>query len=299
MPTNQNPAVHGGSINIVTHSGQAHADDLLALALILIKEANGDQSKANILRVANGKAEDWPHAKFVVDIGKQYDPVKGWFDHHHFPKDAPPDCAFTLIAKHYGIARDSMNWIERLALLDSKGPFVWFEATFGRPAKNMTEINNFLDPDVFNWFTRSANMTYKNPMAFFKALDMVIPWLENELSYAEKKGSNIEFARSHLQIMDMGSFKFAFFNQREMRGVGELCDIIAAEDPSIIVSGKPDDRGDGFSATRWNNSMRVDFLPCKDETNCVFAHENGFCLKWKNDWDSFLDAVKRSVKEAT
>ncbi len=285
-------------LSIITHSGQAHADELLAIGMILIKEVEGDQSRANIKREGDGRAENWT-ADFIVDVGKQYDPAKGWFDHHQFPKDAPADCAFTLVAKHYGLERNSLDWIERVALLDAKGPFVWFEKTFGRPATNMTEINRMLGPDVFSWFTRTANQSYKNPSAFNQAIDMVIPWLQNELAYAETRPENIEFARANLKLIDMGSFKFAYFEQREMRGVGELCDLISTEDPSIIVSGKPDDRGNGFSATRWNNSPRVDFLPRKGEPNCVFAHENGFCLKWKNDWDSFLDAIKRSVKEAS
>ena len=284
-------------LSIVTHSGQAHADDLLAVALILIKEVNGDLSKALISRMGNGKAEDWTEANFVVDIGKQYVPEKGWFDHHQFPKDAPADCAFTLVTKYYGIKRDAWDWVERVALLDSKGPFVWFEATFGRPAKSMTEINKMLGPDVFSWFTRTANQTYKNTNAFEDALKLVVPWLKNELSYMESRAKNIAYAQSNLKIFDMGTFKFAYFNQKEMRGVGEVCDSISTDDPSIIVSGKPDDRGDGYSATRWNNSQRVDFLPRKGDPDCVFAHENGFCLKWKNNWEGFLDAIKRSVKD--
>lgn len=285
-------------LRIVTHAGQAHADDLLAVALILIKENAIQPGAALIERFSDGKAEEWDFADFVVDIGRKYDASKGWFDHHQFPSDAPPDCAFTLVAEHYGIKRNSLRWIERVAVLDSKGPWVWFEKAIGRPAKNMAEIDSLLCGDVFSWFTRTANQSYKNEHAFRDALNMTIPWLQNELAYIDSRERNVGYARNNLKIVDLGSFKIAYFNQKEMKGVGELCDIITTEDPSIIVSCKPDDRGDGYSATRLNNQLRVDFHPREGETNCVFAHVNGFCLKWKNDWDSFVDAVKRSVKEA-
>src|SRR5207253_1570557 len=134
------------------------------------------------------------------------------------PTDAPPDCAFTLVAKHYGIERTALDWIERIALLDSKGPYVWFSTTFGREAKNIAEINKLLSGDVFSWFTRTANQTHKCEWAFDKGMAMVIPWLKAELEYLEKKGQNVALAKEKLQIIDCGHFKAAFFNQKEMRG---------------------------------------------------------------------------------
>lgn len=282
------------ALKIITHGGQAHADELLAIAFILIKE-NCPIADAEIVRVNDGKASDWADAKYVIDVGKQYDPDKGWFDHHQFPSDAPADCAFTLVAKHFGLARNAFPWIERVALLDSKGPFVWFEETFDREAKGMPEINEALGPDVFSYFVRKANASHKNPNSFKEGLAYFIDWLRGELDYLDNREKNIEFARSNLQIIDMGSWKIAYFNQKEMRGVSELCDELSEKDPAIIVSSKLDDRGDGFSATRWNNSGRVDFKPRQGEPDCVFAHENGFCLKWKNNWQSFIDALLMSV----
>lgn len=290
-------AVAKKKLTIVTHSGQAHADDLMAIALILIKERSTPRT-ANIIRVPNCNAADYPDADFIVDIGKQYDPAKRWFDHHQFPKDAPAECAFTLVAKHYGIGRGELYWIERLAILDSKGPYDWFQLEFGREADHFGEVEKALGSiDVFSWFTRLANETYIDATAFTRSLEMAILWLKGELAFLANRPKNIAFAKANLEIIDMGKFKMAFFRQKEMRGTGMVCNEVSKADRSIIVTGKLDDRGDGFSALRLNNSRRVNFLPRKGEPNCIFAHENGFCLKWKNDWPSFLEAVQRSVVE--
>lgn len=283
-------------LKIVTHSGQAHADDLMAIALILIKE-NYAPKEATILRVNECKVEDYPDANFIVDIGKHYDASKGWFDHHQFAVDAPADCAFTLVAAHYGLGRDQLSWIERLAILDSKGPWTWFENQFGRPATGMEEINEALTTfDVFSWFCHEANRSYEDPFAFTGALELAVRWLKAELKHLENRKANRAFAESNLQLIDMGHFKIAFFKTKELRGSNGVADDLHAKDEDVVIVARLDDRSDGFSAMRLSNSERVNFLPRKGEPNCIFAHENGFCLKWKNDWDSFLDAIKRSVE---
>lgn len=284
-------------MHIVTHSGQAHADDILAVALILVKEGL-DFSDAHVQRVANGPASDYPTARFVVDIGGVYDPTIGRFDHHQFPPDSPPDCALTLVARYYGMTVEQYPWMKKLALLDSKGPYTWFSETFGRKAKNYREVQTALNEkeSVFAYFTHIANRHYENANSFEDAVRMACNWLKLEIDYVSKKATNVEYAKSNLEIVDLGGFKMAFFRQMSMRGTSEVCDDVTEADPSIIVTGKLDDRGTGYSAMRLNDSDRVNFYPLEGTKGCIFAHKNGFCLKWENDWKGFLEAVKRGVK---
>lgn len=291
---------------IVTHAGQAHADDLMAVALIMLKEGwkftdcgckscNG----VEVVRVNDCKAADFPDAKFIVDIGKEHDSKMGWFDHHQFPKDSPPACAFTLVAAYYGIDRSKMYWIDRLELLDSKGPYVWFRHHYGRRPKNQKELNDALGSiDVFSWFTRIANRGRDNPAAFQEAIVLAMNWLKMELEYHERRPENYAFAKSSLEMIPVGDFKMAFFRQKAMRGINDVLDDVSF-DPACIVTGKLDDRGNGFSATKLNDDPRVNFLPRKGEKGCIFAHENGFCLKWEDNWEGFLSAVQRSIQTET
>lgn len=285
-------------MKIITHGAQAHPDEIMATALILLKH-NISPNDAQILRVDELNLDDpAPHADadYIVDVGRKHDPERHWFDHHQFPKDAAPECAFTLLWKHFGYARNDLSWIDQFATLDSKGPFYWFEKKFGRPAKNMKEISGVLGTiDVFSWFAHVANTSYKNPNAFKDALNLAIPWLRSELDYMTSRRENVAFARANLTIVDMKSFKVAYFAQKEMRGTTEVCNEIVEADPLVIITAKLDDRGPGYSALRLNNCPRVDFLPRKGEPDCIFAHESGFCLKWKKDWTTFLSALQRSV----
>lgn len=280
---------------IVTHSGQAHADDIMAIALIIIKEGWA-LTDVEIVRINDGKAADFEDAEFVVDVGREHDSKMGWFDHHQLPSDAPPKCAFTLVADYYGIERAKMPWIDRLELLDSKGPNAWFRSVYGRAPKGNKELNEALGTiDVFSWFTRVANRGHENQSAFRDAISLATRWLGMELEYHDRRDENFAYAKGNLEIIKMDGFSIAFFKQRAMRGINDVLDGLTENDPSVIVTGKLDDRGDGYSAMRLNDDLRVDFLRRKGEEGCVFAHENGFCLKWSNDWDGYLDAVKRSV----
>lgn len=284
---------------IVTHAGQAHADDLMAIALIVIKEG-WNLADVEIVRVNDGKAADFPDAKFVVDVGKEHDSKMGWFDHHQFSKETPPVCAFTLVAAYYGINREKMHWIDRLELLDSKGPYVWFHKHYGRRPRHQKELNDALGSiDVFSWFTRVANRGHENPKAFLEALELCIKWLRMELEYHERRPENFAFAKANLEVIPVGDFKMLFFRQKAMRGINDVIDEMSAKDPACIVTGKLDDRGGGYSATKLNDDPRVNFTPRDGEKGCVFAHKNGFCLKWEDNWNGFVGAVERSIQSDT
>lgn len=63
---------------IITHSGQFHADEVLAIALLRLIGC-----EAPIERTYTPTPEDFADSRvFVLDVGKQYDPKLGNFDHH-------------------------------------------------------------------------------------------------------------------------------------------------------------------------------------------------------------------------
>lgn len=276
-------------MKIITHAGKSHPDELLAIALISIKE-DVSIDDIEIERLNDLLPFEHPPADFVVDIGGEYDPSLGKFDHHHFSKDHPAECALTLVAKHYGIDLADFPFMQKIAILDSKGPYYWFEQKFGRRPKTDKEVNEALNnrESAFWYFTRVADQDFKTGLKQAKS------WLLMELhSQATQK----EASRRCANIIDLGSFKMLFFNKKDARGTGAVCDEMVEADPSIIVTGLLDDRGDGYSAMRLADNKRVDFTPRSGEPGCVFAHSNGFCLKWEKNWEGFVDAVRRSVTD--
>jgi len=74
---------------IITHSGPAHADDFLAVSVLLTRH-----KKAEVIRVPEygGEPQD---GEVVVDVGRRYDGVR-LFDHHQDP-ELP--CSFMLVLR--------------------------------------------------------------------------------------------------------------------------------------------------------------------------------------------------------
>jgi hypothetical protein len=298
-------------MKIVTHSGTAHADEIMAIALILqhtctpldeveierVSECDPVAARADYINKIYDLAQF--NGFYVVDVGKVYDPSMDFFDHHQFPADAPPDCAFSLVAKAFGYTEKEFPWMERLSFVDSKGPYAYFEHKMGRKHASHREVAELLGTDsVFDYFPRIANRSSDSMAAYKKAVEMAAGWLEMEIDWITKKKKNVEYAQKNLRVVDFGDYKMAFFDQKEVKGTLEIADAMAEADPSVFLVGKLDDRGDGFSAMRMADHPRVDFSPRKGEKGCVFAHNNGFVLKWANDWAGFLDAIRKSVKPA-
>ncbi len=300
-------------MKIVTHSGGAHADELMAIALIAL-EYDLRLDDVEIVRVGDCKPDALRKAEldkilacdpckpldlYIVDVGKKHDPANGFFDHHQFASDAPADCAFSLLAKHFGYEDKDFPWMRRMAFIDSKGPFAWFREKMGRAPKGPKELKDVLgDGDsVFEYIPRVANLVPDSMTQYRKALGLAYEWLELEIDWIEKRKANVEYAKANMKVIDLGSFKMVYFNQKETKGTLDICDELAEADPTVIMTGKLDERGDGYSAMRLADNPRVDFSPRESEDDCVFAHKNGFVLKWKSNWDGYLDALKRSVKD--
>lgn len=87
--------------HLVTHSGGFHADELLSTVILtrLYPEA----------RLRRSRDESWitpAPDRIVYDVGRDYDPAKGIYDHHQrnapLRADGAPFSSFGLIWRHFG-----------------------------------------------------------------------------------------------------------------------------------------------------------------------------------------------------
>ena len=94
------------TINLVTHSGQFHADDIFSTAFLHVYYRHKDKTiKVKCRRSI--KKEDIEKADIVYDIGLVYNPKKLRFDHHQndaglIRENGIPYAAFGLVFKHFG-----------------------------------------------------------------------------------------------------------------------------------------------------------------------------------------------------
>ncbi len=88
---------------IVTHDGGFHADDVFAVATVLLTFPAGTE-----YRIIRSRDSDFmATADFVLDVGGVYDPLKGRFDHHQTGgsggyENTIPYASFGLVWKTYG-----------------------------------------------------------------------------------------------------------------------------------------------------------------------------------------------------
>lgn len=87
-------------VDVVTHSGNFHADEVFACATLALSFGN-----INIVRSRDEKIIS--ESKIVVDVGGEYSPEKGRFDHHQNGgagqrENNIPYASFGLIWKEYG-----------------------------------------------------------------------------------------------------------------------------------------------------------------------------------------------------
>jgi uncharacterized UPF0160 family protein len=100
------------TINLLTHSGLFHADDIFATALLTLYFKNKEpKTKLKYKRSIDQK--DIDKADIVYDIGRIYNPKKLRFDHHQndsglVRKNGIPYAAFGLVFKHFGLELISM-----------------------------------------------------------------------------------------------------------------------------------------------------------------------------------------------
>ncbi|MBP9852235.1 MAG: MYG1 family protein [Candidatus Pacebacteria bacterium] len=92
---------------IVTHNASFHADDVFAVATLLLSMSQGSAQGQSVKVIRTRDPEEIAAAHYVVDVGGIYDPATNRFDHHQKGgagkrDNGIPYAAFGLVWKHIG-----------------------------------------------------------------------------------------------------------------------------------------------------------------------------------------------------
>ena len=264
---------------IVTHPGGAHKDDFLACSLL------AHLHRAPIQR-REPSDEDLANKEIcVVDVGGIHDSELNNFDHHQFPRDAPPLCALSLVLQNIGLYEDALSfcaWLRPAEWLDTLGPNETAKL-MEIPRKAFSDLNSPIDITLLNRFAGRAELTPEDPI--YQVMCMVG---EDIVNYVRSLRKRLDFLKHHVQwwtIESDGKPIQAMFL--------EQCDDIA-KDPSFGLyayiaeeekQGEvhalvyPDRRGDGYGLTRYEDCPRLNFSKIETEDDVRFAHKRGFVAK--------------------
>ncbi|QDS90667.1 hypothetical protein EC9_48810 [Rosistilla ulvae] len=283
---------------IVTHPGGAHKDDFLACSLLAHLHGVPIQRR-------EPTEEDLADPSIcVVDVGEVHDPEQNNFDHHQFPRDAPPLCALSLVLQSMGLYDDALSfcaWLRPAEWLDTLGPN---EAAklIGIPRAALGALNSPLDITLLNRFSSQTELRPENPI--YQVMCMVG---EDIVNYLRSLRQRLDYLKSHAQYWTI-----------ESEGKGESIQALfleksdtLANDPSFGVyafiesEGKqdaiqamvtPDRRGEGYGLSRYNDSQRLDFSQIETHEEVRFAHKRGFVAKvTTNDPTRLKELLKDAI----
>jgi hypothetical protein len=267
---------------IVTHPGGAHKDDFLACCLLA--HLHG----VPIQRREPAKHDLGDPAICVVDVGGSHDAQLNNFDHHQFPRDAPPQCALSLVLLSLGVYEDALSfcaWLRPSEWLDTLGPNETAKL-MGIPRAALSELNSPIDVTLLNRFASLTELTPDNVL--YHVMCMVG---EDILNYLHSLRSRLDFLKQHCQWWNIETqdpkappIRALFLEQ---------CDVIAT-DPSFGLYAfiaeeeqqenvhaliYPDRRGTGYGLTTYEDCPRLNFSLIEAENDVRFAHKRGFVAK--------------------
>lgn len=264
---------------IVTHPGGAHKDDFLACSLLAHLHGVPIQRR-------DPTDDDLTNpAICVVDIGGAHEPSLNNFDHHQFPRDAPPLCAVSLVLQSLGLYDDALSfcaWLRPAEWLDTLGPN---EAArlleISRDA--LSALNSPIDISLLNRFAKQTEVNPDSPI--YHVMCMVG---EDIISYLRSLRERLDYLKQHGEYWTIetdGEPIQALFLQKSDTiandasfGIYAFIESEGKED-DIHALVYPDRRGDGYGMTRYKDNQRLDFSRIESEEDVRFAHKRGFVAK--------------------
>ncbi len=285
---------------IVTHPGGAHKDDFLACSLL-----------AHLHGVPIERREptddDLKDAAIcVVDVGGVHDAEIGNFDHHQFPRDAPPLCALSLVLKDLGIYEDALAfcaWLRPAEWLDTLGPNETAKL-MEIPRSAFSALNSPIDITLLNRFASSSELVPDSPL--YQVMCMVG---EDIVNYVRSLRERLDYLEQHSETWtietDGDPIEAIFLEQSD----------VIADDPSFGLNAfitdqaiedqvhalvYPDRRGSGYGLTRYEDCARLDFSKIEDCNGVRFAHKRGFVAKVEvTDPKKLKELLKLAVVKAS
>lgn len=256
---------------LVTHPGKGHTDDLLATAILLATRPDLTVERRE------PTAQDLNDPQVLVyDVGGEYSPHRGNFDHHQMPADNTL-CAFSLILEALGIRQKGLQywpWLNTMEVMDTQGPKGVGKllginyATQGYPLAS--PIENII---LFMW----GHKTRLEPGDDLHYLLLNIgTYLRISIHEIEAR---IKLLQDRIEFFELGEHKGVFLNLERERIPSRYIDLFwknHGKEPLVSIS--EDERGDGHALYSRDPSV-LNFNPLKNHQAIKFVTTGGYLAK--------------------
>lgn len=269
--------------HIITHPGQAHADDFLSVAIAL-----AHYGCVPVYRRDPTEEELEDNEVLVLDTGGRHEPERLNFDHHQLPRDAEAECALSLFVRYLGLEEQfklQAAW-ETTKVLDAKGPFMAAKALGLNTLPE--ELRSFVDRTMLRLFEKHRVLySHKQEGILGDRTPHWIPLLLVVQDLGKQLLQDVdEYARVYsrvrelVRVVEVDDLK-GFLVEEPITPV--LTAAVARyrdrEHPEIVFSVMYGDReGESWALYRYKDHPRVDFSRLSGD-QIVFAHAGGFIAK--------------------
>ena len=264
---------------ILTHPGGAHKDDFLACCLLAHLHGAPIERRSP-------EQDDLANAGIcVVDVGGVHDAALSNFDHHQFPREAPPLCALSLVLQEMGLYEDALSfcaWLRPTEWLDTRGPNET-AVLMGIPRTALNELNSPIDVSLLKRF--ASHTVIAPDDVLYRVMCMVG---EDIVTYVYSLRQRLDFLKQHVQWWTIETksdpIQVLFLEQsaeiKDDPSFG-LHAFITEEQKENFVHALvyPDRRGSGYGLTRYEDCARLNYSKIEDQEDVRFAHKRGFVAK--------------------
>jgi len=303
--------VESGKV-VATHGGPFHADDVFAVALLRVVHGR------NFALVRTRDAEILATADVVVDVGGEYDPTKGRFDHHF--ANAP--------VRENGVPYAAFGMVHRQENLPIENPEA--RGILDKLVQGIDAADNGVKQD--GW-TLSSTIHKCNPLieknfderfcalvstavgiirgiiyeeyslefavARFEAHPQVVDWVEEYDSTLEESTQRIEGTFGQVgPIIELAQYEPALFDVAAKAPAEKLFSVYPSPNGEWMVQQIPQAAG-SFAGRRklpasWAGLRGADLDAVTGIEGCVFTHPGRFIGGHKT-----LDGARRMALLAT
>jgi len=271
---------------IITHSGAAHFDEVMAIGLLLTHLTNKEVQSLKITR--KREIESWEFDDpeiYVIDVGERYDPDSNNFDHHNTSQ--------SHIASFNIIARDVLGLdLEDLYNIES-----WWKIRSNIDIDASSEAKR-LNLKLGELFKLVANpIEQKRLREFSNNPNAIIPELESLGRYA------LDTVQEVVEEYEAICREIRWVNTK--KHLGGVVDANSARGMTLFrkknggnfqFTVSNDDSGEGFSLYRYEG-CGINFGLIKDDPRVLFAHPVGFIAKTKEKLpdNELIDLIEKAT----
>ena len=233
----------------------------------------------------------------VLDVGGEYDPANGNFDHHQLPTDVP-NCAAWMLCNHLGIHAKMLRmypWYGMLGVIDSRGIVNAAKESGVSPATAISFCGQ--DHDLLLAIIRETDSIEKDVGLLGQLLALAGKNIIDRIEGFDRLEAVMD---TDLLVPRIGGL-FGF-DARPLHGkvpAADLTSFLAIKRDELIArlgdgaAGVPawsmsfdETRGPlGIVLYRYSNDKRIDFRKAAGMPGVLFVHGNGFLARVAQDAD--------------